>query len=397
MLVTEFSGQSKMIEILKEKVEGREGRKTPSKNDLSRSTNQVTSIGRRETAYRNARMLIIFLLAAFPVEALAQPFADLPIRDVFLRGIDLTLKQDYPSAKALFQSVIEKYPDNPGGYLYLAGTVQAEFSDYEDGFNRRLFDSLLAKGEALADHLIEKKDSADWGYYYAGTALSYRAFSESERGNWPSVILDGLNSAKMFERCLELNPKFYDAMSGLGTYYYWRSKKTEFLSWLPFVSDRKKEGIALLRNAVDNGTYDSFEALNSLILVLTEEERYDEALPLTVRALEKYPDNRSFLWCLVGIVERVPRKDTMVIKTAVTRLLESVVHAPVRNQYYESACRLKLAEFDMAEGEYGKVIEECTAILHYKDLEGKTKRDIGKKLRSAKELLRKAKSLTSKN
>lgn len=332
-------------------------------------------------------MIIVALSAAFSFEVLAQPFSKQRLHDVILQGIDLTLKQDYRAAKALFHSVIEEYPDHPAGYLYLAGAVQAEFSDYEDGFDRRLFDSLLAKGEALADHLIEKKDSADWGYYYAGTALSYRAFSESERGNWPSVIIDGMNSAKMFERCLELNPKFYDAMSGLGTYYYWRSKKTEFLSWLPFLADRKKEGISLLTSAVENGTYDTFEAMNSLILVLTEEGRYDDALPITLRALTRYPDNRSFLWCLVGIVERVPHKDTVVIKSAVTRLLASVVHAPVRNHYYEAACRLKLAQYAMAEHEYNKVIEECSAILRYKELEGKTKRDIGKKLREASELL----------
>src|SRR5208283_1119189 len=124
------------------------------------------------------------------------------------------------------------------------------YSDYENTFDQKLFDSLLAKGEALAERLIEKKDSAAWGCYYAGTALSYRAFSESENASWPSVIIDGMNAAKMFERCLELNPQFYDAMNGLGTYYYWRSKKTEFLSWLPFVSNKEKEGIELLSSAV---------------------------------------------------------------------------------------------------------------------------------------------------
>ncbi len=373
-----------MVDIRRRKALNRQDAKTQRKKYLFRRSNPIAS------SYRIACMLIAALWVAFSIEVLAQPSSNQRLHEVILKGIDLTLKQDYPAAKALFQSAIEKYPDYPGGYLYLAGTVQAEFSDYEDGFDRRLFDSLLAKGESLADHLIERKDSADWGYYYAGTALSYRAFSESERGNWPSVIIDGMNSAKMFERCLELNPKFYDAMSGLGTYYYWRSKKTEFLSWLPFVSDRKKEGISLLTSAVENGTYDTFEAMNSLILVLTEEARYDEALPITLRALARYPENRSFLWCLVGIVERVPHKDTITIKSAVTRLLASIVNAPVRNQYYEAACRLKLAQFAMAEHEYGRVIEECTAILQYKDLEGKTKRDIGKKLREARELMEKA-------
>ncbi len=376
-----------MIDVPRRKDLNLQDAKTQREKCLFHNSYPIASSYRIARGNRIACMIIVALLVAFSFEILAQPSSNQSLHDVILQGIDLTLKQDYPTAKALFQSVIDKYPNQPAGYLYLAGTVQAEFSDYEDGFDRRLFDSLLAKSEALADHLIERKDSADWGYYYAGTALSYRAFSESERGNWPSVIIDGMNSAKMFERCLELNPKFYDAMSGLGTYYYWRSKKIEFLSWLPFVTDRKKEGISLLTSVVENGTYDTFEAMNSLILVLTEEARYDEALPITLRALARYPGNRSFLWCLVGIVERVPHKDTIAIKSAVTRLLASVVNAPVRNHYYEAACRLKLAQYAMAEHEYGRVIEECTAILQYKDLEGKTKRDIGKKLREASELM----------
>ena len=326
-----------------------------------------------------------------------QPLPDRGLHEKILQGIDLTLKQEYPAARQLFRSLTQEYPNHPAGYLYLAGAVQAEFSDYEQSFEQKLFDSLLAKGETLADRLIEGKDSAAWGYYYAGTALSYRAFSASERGNWPSVIIDGMNSAKMFGRCLELNPQFYDAMEGLGTYYYWRSKKTEFLSWVPFVTNRKQEGISLLHSAVDHGTYERYLGLNSLILVLTEEERYDEALQLTTNALSEYPQNRSFLWCLVGIEERSPHHDTVALKSAVSRLLTSILKAPVRNCYYEAACRLKLAQYAFDERRYDDSIEECTMILQYRNLDGKTKRDIGKKIRGAEELLEKAKKMATVN
>ena len=331
--------------------------------------------------------LILCGIFFFSVEAAGQAATPDTMRGMLVDGIDETLKQDYPAAKAAFRMVIAKFPENPAGYLCLAGAVQAEFSDYEDGFEKSLFDSLLAQGEALADRLIEKKDSADWGYYYAGTALSYKAFSESERGNWPSVIIDGMNSAKMFERCLDLNPAFFDAMSGLGTYYYWRSKKTEFLSWLPFVRDRKSEGIDLLTKAAEHATYERFLAMNSLSLVLTEEGRYDEAMRFIRKGLAQYPDNRSFLWCLVGVVEREANRDTAAIKSAVRQLLASVLNAPVRNAYYESACRLKLAQFAMLEKDYAEVVSECSAILRYQNLEGKTKRDIGKKLDAARDLM----------
>ncbi len=343
------------------------------------------------SGYCTAFLLIFALAVMTPYQTSAWPLQDQEIHDALLRGIDLTLKQDYPEARALFQSVAKNDPDNPAGYLYLAGTMQAEYSDYENTFDQQLFDSLLAKGEALAERLIEKKDSADWGCYYAGTAFSYRAFSESENGSWPSVIIDGMNAAKMFERCLELNPQFYDAMNGLGTYYYWRSKKTEFLSWLPFVSNKEKEGIELLSSAAEKGTYDKFIAMNSLATVFIEEKRYDEALTIMQNGLALYPDNRSFLWCLMGIVERMPQRDTAAIKSAVSRMLASVMKAPVRNQYCEAACRLKLAQFAMEERRYSVVVDECSTILKYQSLEGKTRRDIGKKIKAARTLFEQAK------
>ena len=335
---------------------------------------------------------VLCILASLLVVAGTVPAESL--RDQLLAGIDLTLRQNYPAARASFRDVITRNPANPAGYLYLAGVLQAEFSDYEDGFQEGLFDSLIAEGRAMADRLIETRDSAAWGYYFAGTALSYKAFSESERGNWPGVVLDGMNSAKMFERCLEIDPSFCDAMSGLGTYYYWRSKKTEFLSWLPFVSDRKKEGIVLLKKACDGATYEKFLALNSLSLVLTEEGRYDEAMQCIQEGLGRYPDNRSFLWCLVGVVERVPQRDTAVIKDAVSRLLASVLAAPVRNVYYEAACRLKLAQFAMEAKDYPAVLLQCREILKYEDLEGKTKRDLGKKLSAARSLVEKVNEMS---
>ncbi len=313
-----------MVSYSKRKDVKSRGMKTPRRNFLFLR------------GYRIVCVISIALMIAKQGTTLAQIPPEQNLHDTILQGIDLTLRQEYPEARALFQSVIKNYPDNPAGYLYLAGTMQAEFSDYENTFDQHLFDSLLAKGETLADHLIEKKDSVDWGYYFAGTALSYRAFSESERDSWASVIIDGMNSAKMFERCLDINPECYDAMNGLGTYYYWRSKKTEFLSWLPFVSDRRKEGIVLLSTAVEKGSYEKFVAMNSIAIVLTEEKRYAEALTIVSRALEVYPENRSFLWLLMGILERMPQRDTAAIRSAALRMLASVMKAPVRNQVLRS-------------------------------------------------------------
>jgi tetratricopeptide (TPR) repeat protein len=342
-------------------------------------------------------LIALTMLMMRPESILAMSPQGQTLSDTLLQGIDLTLKQDYPEARTLFEVATRNHPENPAGYLYLAGMMQAEYSDYENAFDQKLFDSLLAKGEALAEAMIERKDSLDWGYYYAGTALSYRAFSESENGGWPSVIIDGTNAARMFERCLERNPQFYDAMSGLGTYYYWRSKKTEFLSWLPFVSNREREGIDFLLAASDKGTFEQFVALNSLAEVFIEEKNYDSALAVVQKGLALYPENRSFLWSLMGVVERMSDRDTAAMKLAASRMLASVMKAPVRNPYCEAACRLKLAQYAMGELQYGVVIDECQKILQYENLVGKTRREIGKKISAARELMRRAKEGMANN
>ena len=285
-------------------------------------------------------MPAILIAALFAVvqagAANTPPRAKQEMHDAMLKGIDLTLRQDYPAAMRLFDSLTKIDPDNPAPFLYLAGMLQAQYTDYENSFDQELFDSLIAKGGVLAERLIESKDSADWGYYFAGSALSYRAYSESQNGSWASVIIDGMNAAKMYERCLEITPDFYDAMNGLGTYYYWRSKKTEFLSWLPFVSNKEKKGIDLISLAAEKGVFEKFVAVNSLVLVFMEEKEYDSALAMVQQGLHSYPDNRSFLWCLMGIAEDMPQRDTALLRSAVSRVLESVMNAPVRNQYLRS-------------------------------------------------------------
>jgi tetratricopeptide (TPR) repeat protein len=330
-------------------------------------------------------LLTLWAVVGFSAAKLpAQTLSDTTLDGLIHQGIDLTLQQKYPDAKVVFQSVMELFPEHPSGYLCMAATLQAECTDYGERMNRKTFDSLLAQGQILAEHMINSHEDSVWGFYYVGTAQAYRAFSESEEGKLYNAIMDGVSSAKMFEQCLSLDSTFYDAMAGLGTYYYWRSKKTEFLSWLPFISDRKDEGIRLVNEAMDHGTYDRFVARNALIWIYINEHRLDDALKIIEKGLASYPENRSFLWGLLSTTERMG--DSVAIKNCVVRLLASIMQAPVRNIYGEITCRLKLAQFAMAAGDYDSAMHECDLILAYRSDEGKTLRDIAEKIEKAEDL-----------
>jgi tetratricopeptide (TPR) repeat protein len=333
------------------------------------------------------RVFIIILYFILTAGAVAQQLPDVILHQKILRGIDLTLQQKYPEAKNIFLECTYRYPEHPAGYLYYAATLQAEYSDYESGFDRRAFDSLLAKAQLLAEGWIEQNRDKARAYYFLGTALAYRSFSLSEEGDWYRALMDGLNSAKMFERSLEFDTSFYNAMCGLGTYYYWRSKKTETFSWLPFLSDRKNEGINMLMMARDQSTYERSVALSSLMWIYIEEQRYDEALQSAAGILQAYPDNRSVLWGVMTANER--KKDSVALLKTVHQLLESVEKAKVRNIYAEVTCRIKLASAAFAKGDRQETVNQVKQILRYTPMRGKTRRDIGPKLDAALELLRK--------
>jgi tetratricopeptide (TPR) repeat protein len=339
------------------------------------------------------KRFFIIVTLTLPLLCFGQKIPNDSIHQKILTGIDLALRQDYPAAKKMFRAAIALDVGNPAGYLYLAGVMAAEFSDYESTFDEQLFDSLLEKSQLLAEAYLGSKETQAWGFYYEGTALSYRAFWKSEKGNIIGAILDGMNSARMFERCLEVTPDFFDAMSGLGTYYYWRSEKTEMLSWLPFVSDRRNEGIKMISETITNGTYNTYLAMSSLMWIYFQEQKYHDAAAIAQKALARYPDNRSFLWGLLSADEKL--KDSAAIKSCVQRLLASTLAAPVRNIYAEVTCRLKLAQFAMDEHRYQEAIDQCRAIERYASEEGKTHRDIGPKLKVAQQMKAEALKLLS--
>jgi len=324
---------------------------------------------------------IYILLAAFVSLSYSQRLSNRYIHNAILQGIDETVKQNYDSAKQIYTDVIKKYPKHPAGYIYLAAVMQAQYVDYDDIFNEDLYDSLLDKGMLYAERMSEKGNEKDWGYYFLGCAHAYRSFREADSGNLPLGIIHGVKAANNMERCLNINPNFYAAMSVLGAYYYWKST----LSWLPVISDRTVEGITLVKNAIDNSDYEYLLGKNILINILTSEGEYAEAERIDLELLANYPDNRNLLWMLMGIYEK--SKNQRNLESIVAKLLQSIMEAPVINRYREATCRLKLATYAAAKGDTTTVELECQKIIQLTPYLDKTKLNLKKKITLAEDLI----------
>lgn len=301
-------------------------------------------------------MRILFVIAAFafviPEEGpVSSRYPDETIDSVMRRGIDLTLRQDYGHARKAFRMINELFPHHPAGMLLDAGVLQTMAMDYEELVNGGEFDSLIQASKNRAERMIGDQPDSPWGYYFLGTALGNEALAKAQRGDWLGAAIKAMASASRFEEALDRDSLLIDAYAGLGTYYYWKTRRIEFLTWLPFVADRRAEGIELLEHCARDGLYNRFAAISSLISVYLDREDYQRAKEHAEAALALYPENRLFLWGLATSLEKMGKTAEAI--TAYDRLLEAIRNDARPNPYNEIVCLMNRYRLRRDSGEEG--------------------------------------------
>jgi len=275
-------------------------------------------------------------------------------------GIDLTLKQEYDGAQSVFRAMAEDFPDSPVGYLYLAAVLQSQALDYEELVPVPAFDSLLAVAREKSESVIARNPASPWGYFFLGTIFGNEALALAERGNWFGAVTRGMSSATNFERSVALDSQLVDAYTGIGTYYYWKSRKIEFLTWLPFISDNREEGITFLERCARYGVYNRFAAMSALINIYIDAAEYEKAVEMSRTALSTYPENRIFLWGLATALERARQPNLALV--AYERLLRAIVNDPRPNRYNELVCRLNFLSLKLQTNRSENLREELSLI-----------------------------------
>ncbi|MGB2869281.1 MAG: hypothetical protein WBD36_12575 [Bacteroidota bacterium] len=308
-------------------------------------------------------ILWFLFVCSIGVEALhGQPKLETPIHALVSQGIDLTLRQQYSQADSIFRLLAEKYPDNPAGYLYQAAVIQAQSIDFETPIDQAPFDSLLELGIEASKKMIEQGNH-QWGSYFLGTAYGYDAYARAERGDWFGGVRKGLSAATEFENVIEQDSTFYDAYVGAGTYYYWKSRKTEFLHWLPFVVDSRPLGVRMLEQCARGGEYNRFAAMSALVSIFLDMADYKNAEEWSRLALEQYSSNRIFLWGLSTALHKMQRfrEAASVYET----LLAQIVAERPDNPYNEIVCRLNLVGCRLSVNDPTGVRDEILTILSF--------------------------------
>ena len=199
----------------------------------------------------------------------------------FIAVIDLIAREEYDRSLQIADSQIFSHPDQPAGYLLKATILNSRAVDFEDNLDDEACEEACNKVVELTDYYIEGGDNSPIWKYYAAMAWSYRMYRHSRNGNWIKALNYGINAGKSFEQAVSLDSTLWDAYLGLGTYYYYRSSRAGLLRNIGLVSDRRKQGIEMVRIASVRGSLSKLPARSSLAWIELEMSNYDSAIEIT--------------------------------------------------------------------------------------------------------------------
>ncbi|MFA6235010.1 MAG: tetratricopeptide repeat protein [Bacteroidota bacterium] len=303
----------------------------------------------------------------------AQRIPDNQLHELVRSGIQFSGQQKYSDAMRIFERAIRSSPSHPAGYLNKAILLMVKSLDFEIPVEMPAYLELLEKVEQLGTRMSQSPATAAEGFYYRGMARSYIAYYNFRDGeNWLSGLSHGLKASGYLEDCIEKDPKAYDAMTGVGTYKYWKSRNMSFLTWTPLVDDERYAGIHLLQLAEVKAEYSSQQATNSLIWIYIEEERWDDAIHSARGILRRFPANRLFLWGLASAAEG--KTDWALARDAYQRIVASIDKEVRERRYIEIQARAKIAAMSYELDDRTTAKRECDWVLRQRgiDLSGFT-------------------------
>ncbi len=272
------------------------------------------------------------------------------VRQMILKGIELTINNRFAEAFALFGGLTRQYPASPIGYFYQAATLQSQMLDAEDYSRVPLFHALMDSALLRARALREAGRADAWNTFYEGSAYLYRSFMDSKLGDWLGAYRNALRGVKLLEKAVAQDSTLYDAYLGIGSFKYWKGAKSKIVLWLPFISDEREKGIQLIRKAINKGRLVHWIARDQLAWILMNAGDCEEAVRISQENLEQFPRSRFFKWTLVAAAYRCGK--WALSKRLYRELLEEIRQMPENNHYNELECLVKLAEIGCKEQDW---------------------------------------------
>ena len=314
-------------------------------------------------------LLFFLLLLGKPALAGQPPVPDWtapgPVDQMIRRGIRATILQRYPEAYAIFDSLIDRNAFDPRGYFYKAAAIQSKMMDAEDYRESSQFLAAIRRAIALSEDLVDELPGDAWAHFYLGSGYSYYAFYLLQTKSYFSGFKLAVKGVGFLEKAVSLDSTVYDAYLGIGTYQYWRSRKTKFLKWLPFFPDRTREGVANVEKALKKSRYARAAALNELIWVEMDRRNWAKAIAYARQGLREYPESRFFLWPLGEAYFKAGR--FQAADRVFSDLMKQYLKENLSNHYNAAICAFKVAKSAYFSHNYARSLKFCRTFFSLKN------------------------------
>jgi len=325
-------------------------------------------------------VIIIFVLL-FCTEINSQTYPVERVDYLLRTGISCIVVQDYELAQSSFISLEKEFSELPLGKIYLAVNKIATAVDFAQDFDEDFIIKNLNEAKVQSEELIDSDEHNIWYHYFLALAEGYSAYYHALSESWFSAFSTGFSALSIFEHILNSNKNFYEAYIAIGTFEYWKSRKMEYMNWLPFNNDNKKNGMDLLIVAIDSSSYNTYLAINSLIWIYIDQQKYDAAIQLSEKALSDHPVSRIFKWGMARAYEEID--PTISIKLYL-EILNSYPANLKENYINEISLKHKIAQQYAKIGDMKVAINYCDDILSIKNIPEKTKEKLVERMERIK-------------
>lgn len=254
---------------------------------------------------------------------------------VIERGFDHFYNLEYPQAIASFQKAIAAKPSDPHRHNHLAqavlfqmmfraGALETELVTGGNPFLRRArmeptgeeqkqFAASIGEALRLTAAALQKDPKDTDAMYARGVALGFRGtYNFLVRRAWMDALRDITDARKLHNRVAELEPSNIDALMLQGVHDYivgslpWYYRTLGFL--VGFRGDRDR-GVRTVRLVAEKGNLNRVDAKILLGVVARRERRPQDAVPIILELLEKYPRNFLLRFELSQMYADLGRKD----------------------------------------------------------------------------------------
>lgn len=329
------------------------------------------------------KFLFIFFVILICTNNPAQTYPDAQVDSMLKTGIRYIVNQDYKSANQVFNNFNEEYSHLPLGKIYFAANKIAEAYDYAQDFDDTYILKNLESAKEQSEKLIDLDEANIWYRYFYALSEGYISYYEAIEGSWFSALSTGINSISEFEKILIEDKNFYEAYIAIGTFEYWKSRKLEFMDWLPFASDTKNIGIDRLSVAIDSSSYNSHLAINSLIWIYIDQKRYDDAIKVAEKALSEFPQSRTFKW---GLARAYEEKNSLRAIELYLDIFNSYPASLKENFKNEIILKHLIAQQYAKLGDKERALKYCDEILSMRNIPKKTINELSGRLERVKSL-----------